>query len=69
MQVVLSKRLGQNPAGTTVQVSDSEGAWLMHRGYATHAPTTTHTTEDSVSSDHDVSDHVPTPTPTTRRKR
>jgi hypothetical protein len=34
MRVKLSKRLGQNGAGSVIDVTDSESAWLIKRGYA-----------------------------------
>jgi hypothetical protein len=69
MDVRLRKRLGQNQAGTTVQVSDPEGAWLTQRGYADLVPTTTRTTVDSEGTG-DVPTHTPRTTITsTKRKR
>lgn len=34
MRVKLTKRTGQNDAGTVVDVSDMEADWLITRGYA-----------------------------------
>ena len=33
MQVKLNRRLGQNQQGDTVEYSDSEAMWLIHKGY------------------------------------
>lgn len=35
MRVKLTRRLGQNQAGTTLDTSDKQARWLMDRGYAT----------------------------------
>lgn len=38
MRVALTRRLGQNDVGAAVDVSTSEGNWLVQRGYATYDP-------------------------------
>lgn len=38
MRVTLTRRLGQNGDGSTVDVSTSEGNWLVQRGYAIYDP-------------------------------
>lgn len=35
MQVTYTRRMGQHPEGSTVDMSDSEGTWLVRHGYAT----------------------------------
>lgn len=55
MRVTYTRRLGQHEAGTDVDVSDVEGLWLVHRGYATTVST------PPVTDDHDDDAQGPTP--------
>lgn len=45
MRVTLTRRLGQNQEGATVDVSVTEGAWLLRRGYGTEDTSTVDTGE------------------------
>lgn len=73
MRVTYTRRLGQNEEGATVDVSDSEGAWLVHRGYATVATqggaTARTSTPAPTANDEQESDPASPRTGTPKRKR
>lgn len=69
MRVTLTKRLGQTPEGSTVDMTEAEAWWLIHRRYAVHAVQSTEDSATPAPDDDHGEQGSTTPTTTPRRKR